>query len=292
MIGNTSIEKEEISDYRCFFCFARAFERMLERDNLSKEEKKLFAREMFGLFDKEKNDVSIPELSRKLHVLFKRYSKNPDPYQDVKKSSNDLVLAMYPELKNIVFDSVNHFDTALRLAIAGNIIDFGLSNDFELQETIDKVLNSEFAIDDSVQLKQALIEAKTVLYLGDNCGEIVFDKLFIETVMHPNLFYAVRGAPVINDATLLDAKYVGINVVADVISNGYDAPSTILNHCSDEFLDIFNRADVIISKGQGNLEGLLNKTNKAVYFLLMVKCEVIADVLKVRKGDFVVKKQD
>ncbi len=292
MIEMISIGKEVISDYRCFFCFARAFERMLERDNLSTEEKKFFARDMFGLFDKGKNDLSIPELSRKLHVLFKHYSNNPDPYQDVKKSSNDLVLAMYPELKNMVFNSANHFDTALRLAIAGNIIDFGLSNDFNLQGTIDKVFNSDFAIDDSVQLKQALFEAKTVLYLGDNCGEMVFDKLFIETLMHPNLFYAVRGAPVINDATVDDAKYVGIDVVADVISNGYDAPSTILDHCSDEFIDVFNRADVIISKGQGNLEGLLGYKNKDIYFLLMVKCEVIADTLNVKKGDFVVKKQD
>jgi hypothetical protein len=119
---------------------------------------------------------------------------------------------------------------------------------------------------------------------------MVFDKLFIETMMHPNLIYAVRGAPVINDATMDDAKYVGIDRVADVISNGYDAPSTILEHCSDEFMKVFNRADVIISKGQGNLEGLLGQTTKAVYFLLMVKCEVIADALGVRKGDFVVSK--
>jgi len=281
-----------IFDYRCFFCFARAFERMLEKEIFSPEEKIQLASEMFGLFSNVKNDLLIPALSRELHLLLKEISNNPDPYKEVKKQSNDLVLGMYPELKTIVFNSVNQFDSALRLAIAGNIIDYGVSNDFDLQGTIDNVLNSDFAIDDSAELKQALLQAKTVLYLGDNCGEMVFDKLFIETIMHPNLTYAVRGEPVINDSTLDDAKYVGMDLVADVISNGYDAPSTILEHCSSEFLEVFNRADVIISKGQGNLEGLLGKTAKEVYFLLMVKCDVIADVLKVKKGDFVVKKQD
>lgn len=291
MFVSKEVEKEVISDYRCYFCFARAFERLLEKENLTPEEKKSFAGDMFGLFNHGKSGFSIPKMSRELHVLLKQHSNNPDPYQQVKKQSNDLVLSMYPELKDLVFHSGNYFDTSLRLAIAGNIIDYGISNSFDLHSTIDKVLNSEFAIDDSLELKQALSEAKTVLYLGDNCGEMVFDKLFIETIMHPNLIYAVRGEPVINDVTLEDARYVGMDRVADLLSNGYDAPSTLLEHCSPEFLEVFNRADVVISKGQGNLEGLLGKTEKEVYFLLMVKCEVIADALGVKKGDFVVKKQ-
>jgi uncharacterized protein with ATP-grasp and redox domains len=285
-------KKEVISDYRCFFCFARAFERLIEKENLSPEEKKCFASDMFGLFNEVRHDFSIPMISRELHALLKQYSDNPDPYQEAKKQSNNLVLGMYSELKRTVSLSDYPFETALRLAIAGNIIDYGIGNHFDLQGTIDEVMNSEFAIDDSLELKQAISEAETVLYLGDNCGEIVFDKLFIETMMHPNLIYAVRGAPVINDATLDDAIYVGMDLVADVISNGYDAPSTIPEYCSAEFLEVFNRAEVIISKGQGNLEGLLGKTGKEVYFLLMVKCEVIADKLNVKKGDFVVKKQN
>jgi uncharacterized protein with ATP-grasp and redox domains len=211
---------------------------------------------------------------------------------EAKRQSNDLILAMYPNLKKQVFQSDNPFDTALRLAIAGNIIDFATGDNFDIQATIEKVLHSDFAIDHSAELKQALSKAKKVLYLGDNSGEIVFDKIFVENIMHPNLYYAVRGAPVINDATMDDAKYVGMDTVADVISNGYDAPSTIVEHCSTEFKEVFNRADVIISKGQGNLEGLWDITDKKIYFLLMVKCDVIADALKVKKGDFVVKKNN
>ncbi len=279
-----------ISDYRCFFCFARVFEKLLEEEKLTVAEKNSFTRGMAMLYSKLQEDFSAPAFSRELHQVLKLYSKNTDPYLEIKKQSNDRVLALYPTLKKLVLESANPFDTALRLAIAGNIIDFGVSNQYDLDATIDKVLKSDFSINHSYELKEALSNAKTVLYLGDNSGEIVLDKLFIETIMHPNLHFAVRGAPVINDVTIDDARYVGIYKVADVISNGYDAPSTIIDKCSEEFQKHFNDADVIISKGQGNLEGLLHKTHKTVFFLLMVKCDVIAEALGVKKGDFVVMK--
>jgi hypothetical protein len=281
-----------VSDYRCFFCFSRAFEQLLEIEKLSINDRNSFTCKMAGLYNKCSANFSAPAFSRALHSILKQYTNNTDPYMDAKKQSNDIVLGMYPHLEKQVRLSNNSFDTALRLAIAGNIIDFGISTNYNLESTIDKVLSSEFAINHSAELEQSLSKAKTVLYLGDNCGEIVFDKLFIENIMHPNLTYVVRGAPVINDATIDDAIYVGMNAVTSVISNGYDAPSTILEQCSNEFKDAFNQADVIISKGQGNLEGLLGKTNKEVYFLLMVKCNVIADALKVKKGDFVVKRNN
>ncbi|MDX9881635.1 MAG: ARMT1-like domain-containing protein [Prolixibacteraceae bacterium] len=277
------------TDYRCYFCFARAFERIIEKENLSSEEKQKFASDLFGMFNTEKREFSVPAFSRDLHHFLRQYIKNPDPYKEAKRQSNDLALSMYPDFKKMVLESENPFETALRLAIAGNIIDYGVSDHFDLEAALTKVLNSDFTIDHSSELKNAVTKAKTVLYLGDNTGEIVFDKLFIETMMHPNLWFAVRGAPVINDATLEDAHYVGIDEVSDVISNGYDAPSTLPEHCSAEFQELFNRADVIVSKGQGNLEGLIdNPSNKEIYFLLMVKCDVIADVLGVAKGSFVV----
>lgn len=280
-----------VSDYRCFFCFARAFEKLIEAENLTLAQKNSFTKGMAMLYGKTSESFSAPAFSRDLHQILKLYSTNADPYLEIKKQSNDLVLALYPSLKQMVLESENPFDTALRLAIAGNIIDFAVGDQHNLDATIHKVLHSDFAINHSAQLKEALSTAKTVLYLGDNAGEIVLDKLFIETLMHPNLYFAVRGAPVINDATFDDAQYVGIDAVADVISNGYDAPSTIVDRCSPQFQELFNKADVIISKGQGNLEGLLDKTNKEVYFLLMVKCDVIAEALGVKKGDFVVRKQ-
>jgi uncharacterized protein with ATP-grasp and redox domains len=281
-----------VSDYRCFFCFTKAYEKLLAEEKLPNADCASFTRDMANLYLKHTENLSAPVFSRDLHNALYKYTQNPDPHKEGKKQSNDLVLGMYKDLKRKVASSANPFDTALRLAIAGNIIDFAMGKNYDLPATIEKVQTCGFAIDHSKELQKAISEAKTVLYLGDNNGEIVFDKLFLETINHTNVYFAVRGAPVINDATLDDAKYVGINSVAKVISNGYDAASTIVEHCSAEFKELFNRADVIISKGQGNLEGLLGKTSKEVYFLLMVKCDVIADALHVKKGDFVVKKNN
>lgn len=116
----------------------------------------------------------------------------------------------------------------------------------------------------------------------------MFDKLFIETIMHHEVFYAVKGAPILNDVTMTDAHAVGMDVVADVISNGFNAPSTVLEKCGKEFLEIYDSADLIISKGQGNYEGLMHITDSRIFFLLMVKCDVIAEKLCVKKGDFIV----
>ena len=190
-------------------------------------------------------------------------------------------------MKNLVSRSDDPFNTAVRLSIAGNIIDFAVNDTFNLHATLDRVLKSRFAIDHSESLKKALGSARSVLYLGDNAGEIVFDKLFVETIGHPNLVYVVRGAPVINDATIEDAEYVGMSEAARVISNGFDAPSTVVSESSDEFRKLFSEADLIISKGQGNLEGLIHLNDKRIFFLLMVKCNVMAEFLKVEKDSFV-----
>jgi uncharacterized protein with ATP-grasp and redox domains len=277
-----------ISDYRCFFCFTRAFEKLINKENISNEAKNNFTRDMIGLYYNNRDNVSAPEFSRELHHILRNYTHNPDPYLNEKKENNDQVLRMFPELENIIRQSKIPFDTALRLAIAGNIIDFAANDNFDLQATIDKALNSEFAIDHSKQLKEAIENAKTVLYLGDNAGEIVFDKLFIRTINHSRLTFVVRGAPIINDATIDDAEYTGMKETANVISSGYDAASTIPEKSSKQFQKYFREADVIISKGQGNLEGLFPLNDKRIFFLLMVKCDVMAEFLKVKKGSLVV----
>lgn len=275
-------------DYRCFFCIARTFEKLLQKESISNDLKNSFTREMIRMFLNRWEEFNGPGFSGELYNLLRSFTHNPDPFKEEKKVNNDQALAMVPELKKVIRQSGDAFKTTLHLAIAGNIIDFAANDDFNMKTTIDRSLISELAIDHSLQLKKALDKADIVLYLGDNAGEIVFDKLFIETINHPGLIYAVRGAPVINDATMEDAEYTGINKVAKVISNGYDAPSTIVNKSSVEFRHYFNKADLIISKGQGNLEGLLPLNDKRIFFLLMVKCNVMAELLKVPKESFVV----
>ena len=277
-----------IDDYRCFYCYLKGVERLILHENLNKKDAESLTKDVLVSCSKNYGNEGGVDRTRDLNHMIQKYTGNSDPYKTEKKQSNDIALGMYEEVKNKVLSSDNPFDTAIRTAISGNIIDFALSEQYDLKATVNKVLTSDFGIDDSLQLKEEIKKAKKVLYLGDNNGEIVFDKLFVETIGHPNLYFAVRGAPVINDGTIEDARYVGMDKKAKVISNGYDAPSTIIEKCSKEFQEIFNSADVIISKGQGNLEGLMKSSDKRIFFLLMVKCDVVAERLGVKKGDFVV----
>jgi hypothetical protein len=177
---------------------------------------------------------------------------------------------------------------ALRFAIAGNVIDFGPNQPFDINNTLEQAKSIVLAIDDSRALQASLSQSKMLLYLGDNAGEIVMDRIFLETIQHPNVYFAVRGAPIINDALIEDAKLVGIDKIAHLITNGDDAPGTILETSSAEFRSLFEQADLIISKGQGNYEGL-TANEKNIYFILMTKCDHVANHLGIKKGDFVVK---
>ena len=154
-------------------------------------------------------------------------------------------------------------------------------------EDVDKILDQEFAIFDFEEFKSQLEKAESILYLGNNAGESVFDKILIEEIGKP-ITYVVRNMPVINDVTVEDAISSGLDDIAEIISSGCSAPGTIFNLCSDAFLERFNNADMIISKGQGNYEGLSN-VDRSVCFLLKAKCQVIANNLKVKENDIVLK---
>jgi uncharacterized protein with ATP-grasp and redox domains len=277
-------------DNRCKTCFTNSYDRLLKKNPLSGCQSLEFCAFFSRLMDNGEN-IATAEIQRELQHKLRELNGVIDPYYKEKQSSNRIALKLYNEWKPKVLVSCDPFNLALRLAIAGNIMDYGANQVFDVHKTIKKVLNSDFAIDHSIMLKQRIKEAKRILYLGDNAGEIVFDKLFIETIMHPDLVFAVKDAPVLNDVTIQDAKEVGMYEVADVISNGYDASSTLLEKCSKEFLDVYRSADVIISKGQGNLEGLIDEKDPRIFFLFMVKCDVIAERVGVEKGSFVVYNQ-
>ncbi len=279
-------------DYRCYSCLAKAYTKLLEEHNLTADERERHTKAFLSFMASAENGLIAPEVARKNQHQIKELLGIEDPYKDIKIRSNQYLLDKYPYFRDLIKNSKDPFDTALRLAIAGNIIDYAANPDFDLEGTIDKVLKEDFAINHSAELKKKLKTANTVLYLGDNAGEIVMDKLFLEHLELPNVYYAVRNAPVINDVTLEDARQTGIDKHATVISNGYDAPSTILSRVSKEFMEIYTKADVVISKGQGNLEGLLNERNPKLFFLLMVKCNMIAEKFDVKKGDFVVAKRN
>jgi len=242
----------------------------------------------FRLFIDDHKNITAPEASCFMHRLINKATNSKDPYKKEKRDYNELLLSLEEDIRDIIKKSDNPFQTALRYALAGNIIDFGPPKPFDVFKALSAAATKVPAIDHSFELKKALKKASTVLYLGDNSGEIVLDKLFIETIGHPNLYFVVRGSNIINDVTIEDAEKVGISKIAKVISNGYDAPSTLLNRCSTEFKKFYNDADIIISKGQGNLEGLIDVTDKKIFFLLMVKCNVIAEMIGVQEKNVVV----
>jgi uncharacterized protein with ATP-grasp and redox domains len=229
-----------------------------------------------------------PEIGREVYRIISEKTGVKDPYRQIKKICTQQALALYPKLKEKIVSSEDRLFTAIRVAIAGNIIDFGAKARFDLDKDLDGILSQELAIDHYSEFRKVLIGAQNVLYLADNAGETVFDRLLIEELDKP-VVYVVREKPIINDAVYQDAVDAGVDQVAEIISSGTDAPGTILDLCSEEFVKIFQAADLIISKGQGNYEGLSDAV-RPVFFLLKTKCSVIAQDVGVPQGSIVLKK--
>nr|WP_320190909.1 ARMT1-like domain-containing protein [uncultured Desulfobacter sp.] len=276
--------------HECYFCHIRTIEKLIDKFRPDEKVAQNFIFSVHKLID-SKRDLSNPQLATEIHRMAKSQLSNTNLYAEEKLKANNLLLQEYPYWQTMINESKDPFFTAAKLSVIGNIIDYGAQsvND-DISAQIESFFQKDLKIDMTVQLKNEVSKAEHILYLGDNCGEIVFDKLFIETMKHKNITFAVRGKPVINDATLEDATQVGIDKVCRVISNGFDAPSTLLEFCSGEFIEEYNRADLIISKGQGNFEGLMESSHPKVFFLLIAKCEPIANLLGVRKNDMVVSK--
>ena len=230
---------------------------------------------------------SPPETSREIYRTVREVTGVNDPFANLKAESIKKAIALYPSLKQMVAVSANPLETAVRLAIAGNVIDFGANPDFELEQDIQTILQSEPVVNHYEAFKESLASAQNVLYVADNAGETVFDKILIEVMARP-VVYVVRDGPIINDATLDDAMKSGLDEVAMIVSSGWDGPGVSLKNCSEEFLDHYKEADLIISKGQGNYE-TLSREQRPIFYLLKAKCPVIAGNLGVKQGDTVIK---
>jgi uncharacterized protein with ATP-grasp and redox domains len=242
--------------------------------------------------------ASPPEIGRTIYKIVRDIVKVKDPYQLIKTKSNRLAMRMYPRLRKKVAASSDRLLTAVELAIAGNIIDYGVKNSLNVAHELKRIMRDEqktlrhenrklFRYRD---FRRALKKARTIVYLGDNAGETVFDRILIEEIKRESadkkILYVVKGQPVINDALKKDALDAGLGSVADVISSGIDAPGTVLSLCSPKFRALFRRADMIISKGQGNFEAL-SEVRRPVFFLFMAKCPVVAAHVGCRIGDII-----
>jgi uncharacterized protein with ATP-grasp and redox domains len=224
---------------------------------------------------------SPPATAQRMHRFIREVTGVRDPYFDVKSRFNKLALKMHTELKKLIESSVDPRATAVRLAIAGNIIDSGVNLEISPEKVEDAVSESLRRPLDSQALEefnQATGQARDILYLGDNAGEIVFDRLLIEQLPCEKITFVVRGGPILNDVLAEDAEAVGLTDIVRVIDNGSDAPGTILADCSEEFRRRFEGADAVIAKGQGNYE-TLSDVDRDMFFMLQPKCKVLVEHL-------------
>ena len=221
-------------------------------------------------------DMPPPAVAQRVHRTLRRECGVEDPYREAKDRFTAMALDLLPSLEARIESSADPFDAAVRLAIAGNIIDLGVDGDLSEEEALRAM---EEALDipvagDVKAFSEAVRPAQSILYLADNAGEIVFDRPLLRTLPGGRVTFAVRGAPVINDAVMRDALAAGIDGLVTVIDNGSDAPGTILEDCGGEFLEAFGGADLIISKGQGNYETLCDE-DAPIFFLFKVKCPAV-----------------
>jgi uncharacterized protein with ATP-grasp and redox domains len=232
-------------------------------------------------------DSPPPETARLIYSSVRGVTGVADPFKAYKDRSIVEALSLYAESKSTVDSSEDPLRTAVRIAIAGNVVDLGANPDLDLKEELRNVLRDNLPEDHYQSFKCSLEKARTILYLGDNAGETVFDRILIET-MGKETVYVVRDTPIINDVTVEDAQKSGIGEVARIVSSGCDAPGTILKRCSQEFISLFAGADFIVSKGQGNFESLSGE-EVPIFFLLKVKCPVIARHLGTKIGEMILK---
>jgi len=233
-----------------------------------------------------------PEIAQQCYQLVYKIVGNSDPFREAKAEANHTALGLYPRLMELVDASEDRLLTACKLAIAGNSIDLGPSLNYgSVANIMETAFESPLSINHYEQFIKSVNNAQNLLYLGDNAGEIVFDRVLIEElhrIKHLEINFVVRDRPIINDATAHDALAAGIDRVAGIISNGSDAPATILSQCSSEMLKLYRDAEVIIAKGQGNYESL-NEEPDNIFFFLKAKCHLVSEAMNVNVGDAILK---
>lgn len=252
-------------------------------------DKEALLKDVFGYLSKMDFEATTPEIIGEVFEMIKQYTNHPDPYQKTRTYYNDMFLKQIPEFEHKIDQAEDTFEQAVRYAIVGNIIDFNPIHNTLLDDifaAFDQMDQLTMAIDDSAKLKKEIRDAKILLYLGDNCGEICLDKILLKKIKELNpdleLFFGVRGKPVVNDSIASDAYAVGIDEYATIIDNGDGSLGTVLHRASPAFLQVYGKADIVIAKGQANYE-CLSEEQKNLYFLLMTKCDVIADDIGVNE---------
>ncbi|MEJ2215282.1 MAG: ARMT1-like domain-containing protein [Gemmatimonadota bacterium] len=278
-------------DLECYPCLLR---QALEASRMATSDEAIHRtvlREVAALLSELCPGTTPIEVGSRIHQAVRQHADSPDPYRQVKLDSNRRALALYPRLRKYLESSESRLETAVVIAAVGNVIDFGAHPHFDVESALENGLRSGLTGSDFHSFARRLGEVGQVLYVGDNAGEIVFDKVLVEEMASRGVrvTFAVREAPILNDATLEDALAVGMDEVAEVVSSGIVGPGTVLAQGSWHFQRLFSRSRLTLAKGQGNYEGLSQETG-SLFFLLMAKCPVVARDLGVEVGDLVLRR--
>ena len=262
--------------FECIPCFVRqAFEAVEMSVGKGPQREPLMRRLLHEIAEADWSVMPVT-VAQRMQRTVREVTGVADPYRTLKNLMNRTALDLLPALTEAMRQQPDPQEAVVRLAVAGNLLDAGSKNRLEpheLEEHLKTIWDLPLA-GSPAALFTAAARAERILYLADNAGEIVFDRLLVEALPPGKTTVAVRGTPVINDATLEDADIAGIPAIAPVITNGSDVPGTLLEECSDAFRQQFDQADLIISKGQGNYE-TLSESTRNIFFLLTVKCPVI-----------------
>lgn len=272
----------------CILCNIKQVLTVTDLLKTNSDDKEIIMRRVLGYLHSTDYKRSNPEVIRGTWDIITNHINEKNPYREIKCYYNTELSNIAGKVRALINQSHNRFDAALKIAITANLIDFAASHAFDETMLLRKITTANeqhLAIDDSKDLYEKLKGAGTLLYLGDNCGEIVLDKIFIEYIKEtfPNIkvYFGVRGQPIVNDVTLDDANMVKMQEVAEIISNGDGSLGTVMERTSTDFRNVFYQADVIIAKGQGNFESLSEVDRANIFFLFMAKCEAVASSLKI-----------
>ncbi|OGC21369.1 hypothetical protein A2291_07735 [candidate division WOR-1 bacterium RIFOXYB2_FULL_42_35] len=274
----------------CVSCVIRQTIEIVQRVVKSEKKRQQILRAVVKkLSSVDVHQMDPPEVTYLAHQIIHKMTGIKDLYKQPKIENNQEALELYPYLKKVVKTAKDPLLMAIRLAIAGNIIDYGALAEFDIKKTVKEAIGQKFAVLDYRKFKRDLKGAGFLLYVGDNAGEIVFDRVLVEELIKQvEVVFAVKSKPVLNDVLMADAKMVGMDKVVKVIESGSDYAGTSLKRGTKEFKRLFKRADIVIAKGQGNFE-TLDQTSGNIYFLLMMKCPCLARENKLSKGDIILK---
>lgn len=266
------------TDPACVPCFLRGAIETARLLGLSSADQQRFASAAGSLAAKHDPKCSPPMLGQQIQRCLRAIT-GPDPYAAIKATSNAIAWRLLPEVAARVIAAEDRFEAALRYSIAGNCIDFGKGHDIgepELVATLERLAAMRLEAGSVDRLRQLCAAARRIVFLADNAGEVVFDRLLLERLPAGRVTVIVRGAPVINDATMADAVQARLADFARVIDSGSDAPGTVVTDLTRPAWEALTEADLVIAKGQGNYESLEPSSRDHVH-LLLVKCAVVAD---------------